>query len=470
MPRAATLLAVVAALLAALTLFVLTRHNGGTATSPTRANAFRIAFGSCNKHDRPQIFWPFMQSRSPSVFAWLGDIIYADKGVVGKWRLPGTLDDTISYFALQKARPDYTEFVRHVPAIIGVWDDHDFGKNDGDKHFNIGQLHAQYLWDFLDEPRDSPRRLQSGVWSSHVFDAHGRRIRIILLDNRTHRDSHGLFPGVTHDRDNDAQDMLGEEQWAWLERELTDTRADVTIIGAGVQIVADDKAFEESFSQFPGSQAKLLSLISATNTSHVVFISGDVHMAEINAVQCEDMAYAWHDFTSSGLTHSIATYYPRWFVSVQFAGTRRITPMLLDLNVGEIDIEWDNDFAADAVMTMRALGSDSTVHIEHKIPLSHLQFSSHAPSSDIIDCARASLHAGLPESCRRVLHRCDKHAGPRWKWALLSAYPLYFIFAPVCFLMTLFGPIAVMNCPHERRATWLWVLPFAMFFSLVFNL
>lgn len=84
------------------------------------------------------------------------------------------------------------------------------------------------LWDFLGEPLDSPRRLQrtfsGGIWRLGVAP---RRVRIVLLDNRHARDPYG----------GRGQDMLGEEQWAWLEAELRDGEpAEVTVIGAGLQV------------------------------------------------------------------------------------------------------------------------------------------------------------------------------------------------------------------------------------------
>ena len=32
------------------------------------------------------------------------------------------------------------------------------------------------------------------------------------------------------------QDMLGRQQWEWLEHILTETEAEVTIIGSGIQV------------------------------------------------------------------------------------------------------------------------------------------------------------------------------------------------------------------------------------------
>lgn len=47
-----------------------------------------------------------------------------------------------------------------LPRIIGVWDDHDYGKNDGDKHFPFKNRSRKAFLDFIGEPLDTERRLQ----------------------------------------------------------------------------------------------------------------------------------------------------------------------------------------------------------------------------------------------------------------------------------------------------------------------
>jgi alkaline phosphatase D len=44
--------------------------------------------------------------------------------------------------------------------IIGTWDDHDYGVNDGNKTFIHKNYTREWFLDFLEEPSDSPRRLQ----------------------------------------------------------------------------------------------------------------------------------------------------------------------------------------------------------------------------------------------------------------------------------------------------------------------
>lgn len=47
---------------------------------------------------------------------------------------------------------DYAPFRQKVPKIIGVWDDHDYGLNNGNKYFKRKELVRDIFLDFLDEP------------------------------------------------------------------------------------------------------------------------------------------------------------------------------------------------------------------------------------------------------------------------------------------------------------------------------
>ena len=57
------------------------------------------------------------------------------------------------------ANNDYKAFVSRTP-IIGIWDDHDYGINDGDKLYSNRDEGQQVFLDFIGEPEDSPRRKQ----------------------------------------------------------------------------------------------------------------------------------------------------------------------------------------------------------------------------------------------------------------------------------------------------------------------
>jgi alkaline phosphatase D len=45
--------------------------------------------------------------------------------------------------------------LREKIGIIGIWDDHDYGMNDGDARNPIKIPQKQIFLDYLDEPKDS---------------------------------------------------------------------------------------------------------------------------------------------------------------------------------------------------------------------------------------------------------------------------------------------------------------------------
>lgn len=130
-----------------------------------------------------------------------------------------------------------------------------------------------------------------------------------MLDVRSARDPKRDLTG----------DTLGEEQWKWLEGELKKP-GDITIIGLGIQALVFDR-YNVSEKLHPKSYDRLMSLIGSL--PGVILLSGDVHHTEIFHYTCA--SYPIHEFTSSGMTHSIEWHFgfaaqlyaslglPHWF-------------------------------------------------------------------------------------------------------------------------------------------------------------
>ena len=83
-----------------------------------------LAFGSCNKQWLPQSFWPVISDKASS-FLWLGDAVYSKDN---------TLSELLSAYTVLASNSYYDSFKQKV-GIDGVWDDHDFGVNDGNCFF-----------------------------------------------------------------------------------------------------------------------------------------------------------------------------------------------------------------------------------------------------------------------------------------------------------------------------------------------
>jgi alkaline phosphatase D len=242
----------------------------------------RIAFGSCGHQMGEQFIWNSVIAMNPELWIWLGDNIYADTEDMNVMRRKyQQLGDNYNYQLLKSTCP-----------IIATWDDHDFGVDDGGKNYAKRAESQQVFLEFFGEPAGGARWKQEGVYSSQVYGPKDRQVKVILLDQRYHRD----------DPDTDG-DVLGEVQWKWLETEFRNSEAKVVLVGASYQFVSDQHPFE-NWGHFPSARERMLKLIKDTGVKGVIFISGDRHFAEISKLQREDLPYPIHDYMSSGLTHA----------------------------------------------------------------------------------------------------------------------------------------------------------------------
>ena len=87
-------------------------------------------------------------------------------------------------------------------------------------------------------------------------------------------------PHVDSEYRNQTVTLLGEEQWAWLEQELTKP-ASLRVIGTSLSFGSTYTGWE-GWSLFPREQERFVRLVQKTRASGVVFISGDVHYGEVS--------------------------------------------------------------------------------------------------------------------------------------------------------------------------------------------
>ncbi len=268
----------------------------------------RIAFGSCNRHDRPQPIWKPVVAFHPGLWIWLGDTIYGDTTdmavLASKWKA-------------QKENANYGE-LRAVCPVVGTWDDHDFGANDGGKDYPMKLDSQQLFLDFLDVPRDDPRRKRDGVYDERVFGPPGSQVSVIVLDVRTHRDA-----------PHTDGDILDQQQWKWLGETLRASTARIHLIASGSQILPAEHRFEK-WADYPRSRQRLLDLVRSLRVPGVIFLTGDRHIGEISRLDGKPPIF---EVTSSGLTH-----YYQGFKGEPNA--LRVGEVFAGLNFGTIEIDW----------------------------------------------------------------------------------------------------------------------------------
>jgi alkaline phosphatase D len=299
----------------------------------------RIGFGSCAESSKLQPVWEVINERQLDLFVFLGDNIYADTRDMSVMR---------AKYAELAAHPGFARLRDQTP-VAAIWDDHDFGENDAGGDFPFKDESRRIFLDFWNEPADSPRRGRDGVYASYVFGPPGERVQLILPDLRFNRTplipadlcganfetwararlEKGLEVPGPHARNPDLKaTMLGERQWQWLERQF-DAPAEIRLFGSSVQVLADFTGWE-SWAGFARDHQRLIDLIRRKNASGVVFLSGDIHYAELSKLNV-NVPYILWDLTSSGLTEE-------WRVPTPNAN--RASEVVPDANFGLIEIDW----------------------------------------------------------------------------------------------------------------------------------
>ena len=282
----------------------------------------RIAFGSCNRQNLPQPMWDHVAATEPDLWIWLGDNIYGDTDDMNVLK---------EKYDIQKNQEAYKKFRSNVP-VIGVWDDHDYGRNDAGKQYPYKQESQKLALDFLDEPAESPRRRQKGIYTSNTYEVGSKTVKVILLDARYHRDT--LMKDSNKNYiSNKNGDILGKTQWKWLRSELK-SNADVYIISSGIQFLSEEHPYEK-WANFPAAKKRFLDLLRKSKPNGVILLSGDRHIGEFSKISINGLGFPLYEITSSGLTHSAVN-------NTGEANKFRVGPLVNQKHYGELDITEDN--------------------------------------------------------------------------------------------------------------------------------
>jgi alkaline phosphatase D len=334
----------------------------------TAGSLSRIAFGSCANQEKDQPIWDAVLAAKPDLFIFLGDNIYGDTRDMSVLR---------AKYRMLGAKPGFQRLKASTP-LLATWDDHDFGENDAGGEYPMKEESRQAFCDFWGEPADSPRRSRDGIYTSQVFGPKGRRVQVILPDLRFNRtpiaklDLGGqkykdwqeakkqageFVPGPYARTPEAGATMLGEKQWAWLEKQF-EVPADLRIVASSLQVLADFPGWE-AWINYARDHQRLIEVIRRKQANGVVFISGDTHYAELSRLDV-NVPYTFWDLTSSGLTEV-------WPVDVPNAN--RVGAHLREPNFGLIEIDW----SGSPSLTLQARNQTGQPAISQRIRLDSLR-------------------------------------------------------------------------------------------------
>ena len=232
------------------------------------AESIKIGLGSCLDQDYPQPIWQSIKKEDLNYFIFLGDNVYGDTRYGSLRKMKSAYDKQ------KKVLPDFLNNI----SIFSIWDDHDFGINDGGADYRFKRRAQELYLDFWEISKDDDRSNREGIYFSKNEIFFDKKFKFIFLDTRFFRSKlKGKKSNYIENIEPDAT-ILGNAQWTWLKNELK-SDFDFLFVFSSIQIIAKDHRFEK-WSNFPNERAKLFELLEQFNDKTILF-SGDRHRAGI---------------------------------------------------------------------------------------------------------------------------------------------------------------------------------------------
>ncbi len=172
-----------------------------------------------------------------------------------------------------------------------IWDDHDYGDNDANKHFDLKEVSAACF---------------KAYWGNKTYGENGQGIyhnfrfsdaEFFLLDDRWFRDESELQESKY------AKTQLGSNQLSWLKNKLKHSKASFKFVAAGGQFI-NENTNVESYNLYKKEREEIIQFIIDQKISGVFFLSGDRHHTELlkNEKVTSTLGYPLYDLTSSSIT------------------------------------------------------------------------------------------------------------------------------------------------------------------------
>ena len=123
--------------------------------------------------------WEYINSYKPNYLMLLGDNVYGDFNDFKAERLLS------AYSKLNKNK--YFLNLKRNTEIYAIWDDHDYGTNDGGKNWPFKKKAQSIFLDFFNINKNDIRRKREGIY--HTWNIINKiKIKIIALDTRYFKD------------------------------------------------------------------------------------------------------------------------------------------------------------------------------------------------------------------------------------------------------------------------------------------
>lgn len=241
---------------------------------------FVFAVASCMDDKwKNQYIWKELLSFDPDMIFLIGDVVYADKYIseISFENLSSRYLETIQTLPLYKTS-------KLVP-ILAIWDDHDYGMNNGHGNFKYKQKMTRLFRDFFPLPE---KHLHASKGPGISFALKTKKQNFIFTDGRS-------FQTPPQSK---TPSLWGKQQETWIVKNLSNNPSWII---SGTQILGRHHSFESFETDFPNNFKIMMNRIMKAK-SPVFFLSGDRHLSEL--LKIDKTKEPWAGYNTYELTTS----------------------------------------------------------------------------------------------------------------------------------------------------------------------
>ena len=234
-------------------------------------HAYKLGVGSCIDQNLKQDIWITIKKHNIDGFIFLGYNVYGDTS-------SGKLDKMKRAYAKQKSNfPSWL----NKKDIIAIWDDHDYGVNDGGGDYKNKNEAKKLFIDFWEIPVSDIRRKRQGLYFERSQLIEDKEIQYIVLDTRYFRSPLNGETNNYQPNKSPYATVLGNKQWKWFRKTLRNSEAEIIFILSSIQVLATNHPYEK-WANFPHERKRLLKEIKlASQDKTIIALSGDRHRSGI---------------------------------------------------------------------------------------------------------------------------------------------------------------------------------------------
>jgi alkaline phosphatase D len=242
-----------------------------TAPALDAETTFRLAIGSCTKEDEQPVF-AAIRDWAPDTFLFLGDTHYGDTHSLSTMRQNNRW---------AHSREERAELLNET-SMLSTWDDHDYlGNNTGGDEADRDIALRAFTEAWANPPAGTDTA--PGTYFQHSWGD----IDLFVLDVRSYR-------GVD-------DDLLGDEQTAWLLDALEQSTATFKLLAGGSNFSPDGTG--DAWGEYDDAWPDLVDALAERNIEGLVLLSGDIHRMELRWLDGDGLGYDLPEITSSPLAN-----------------------------------------------------------------------------------------------------------------------------------------------------------------------